>query len=72
MEDTTRQNRELVYDIVMSKTEEERFLICAEMYEDAKKLAEIGFPSNMPKQERETRIFQRIHGMTPEESVFGR
>ena len=39
MEDTTRENRQLVRDILMSKTVEDRFLICAAMYEDAKALA---------------------------------
>lgn len=62
MEDTTRENRRLVYDIVMSKTVEERFLMCAGMYEDAKALATIGMPQGLSETQREAFIFKRIHG----------
>ena len=69
MEDTSLENRELVRDIVMSKTVEERFLICAQMYEDAKEFAKIEMPDDLSIQEQERYIFKRIHGCYPEESV---
>ena len=69
MEDTTQAAQQLVRDIVMSKTVEERFLMCAEMYEDAKEFARIGMPEGLSSVEQEEFIFRRIHGMTPAESV---
>lgn len=69
MEDTSRENRELVRDIVMSKSVEERFLMCAEMYEDAKELARIGMPSGLSDEEQESFIFEKLHGASPTELV---
>lgn len=69
MEDTTRATRELVRGIVMSKSIEERFLMCAGMYEDAKEFARIGMPKGLSTTEQEAFIFLRIHGMTPQELV---
>ena len=62
MEDTTPEIRELVYRTVMSRTEEERFLMCAEMFETAKEFAKIGMPEGLTKTERQTYIFKRLHG----------
>lgn len=67
MEDTSRENRKLVYDIVMSKTEEERFLMCAEMYEEAKMFARIGMPNGLSDAEQERFVFERIQGAHPTE-----
>jgi hypothetical protein len=53
----------------MSKSVEERILICAEMYEEAKEFARIGMPSGLSLEEQEIFIFKRIHGVTPAESV---
>jgi hypothetical protein len=53
----------------MSKTEEERFLMCAEMYENAKALATITIPQGLSKSQKEEFIFQRIHGANPEEFI---
>jgi hypothetical protein len=53
----------------MSKTAEERFLMCAQMYEDAKEFARIGMPVGLTPFEQEEFIFQRIHGSTPCELV---
>lgn len=69
MEDTSLENRKLVHDIVMSKTIEERFLMCAQMYEEAKEFAKIGMPDDLSRQEQDRYIFKRIHGCYPEESV---
>lgn len=62
MEDTTRENRRLVRDIVMSRTEEERFLMCAEMFETAKELAKIDMPEGLSAEEQKRYIFEKIHG----------
>jgi len=69
MEDTTYAAQQLVHDVVMSKTVEERFLMCAEMYEEAKEFARIGMPEGLTNEEQEVYIFQRIHGVTPIECV---
>ncbi len=66
MEDTSKENRRLVYDIVMSKTVEERFMMCAQMYEDAKSIARAALPSGLSQEEQEREIFKRIHGEYPE------
>ena len=69
MEDTTKESRRLVHDIVMSKTVEERFLMCAGLYEDAKELAKIGMPEGLSQLEQEAFIFKRLHGAGPAELV---
>lgn len=53
----------------MSKTVEERFLMCAEIYEEAKEFAKIGASNNLSDKEREIYIFTRIHGARPEELI---
>lgn len=53
----------------MSKSAEERLLLCAQMYEDAKELAKIGMPEGLTRFEQDRYIFRRIHGIFPEESV---
>ena len=53
----------------MSKTVEERFLMCAQMYEDAKEFARIGMPERLSDKEKQSFIFERIHGARPEELI---
>jgi hypothetical protein len=53
----------------MSKTVEERFLICAGMYEDARELARIGMPEGLSESEQEAFIFKRLHGVSAAELV---
>lgn len=65
MEDTSRQNRALVRAIVMSKTVEERFLMCAQMYEDASGFAKIGMAEGLSSTEQHDFVFRRIHGRDP-------
>lgn len=69
MEDTSKQNRALVREIVMAKTIEERFLMCAEMYEEAKEFAKVGMPEHLSTDESEIYVFERIHGATPLELI---
>ena len=69
MEDTTRESRRVVYDVVMSKTVEERFIMCAQLYDEAKEFAKIGMPDNLSKIEQDEFIFRRIHGMSPTELI---
>lgn len=69
MEDTTLEATRVVQNIVMSKSVEERLLICAQMYEEAKEFAKIGMPDGLSEIEQEAFIFTRIHGVSPLESV---
>ena len=71
MEDTTQAARELVREIVMSKTVEERVLMCAAMYEEAKEFAKIGMPDGLSSDQEQSFIFKRIHGSTPHDIVNG-
>ena len=69
MEDTTRESWRLIHDVVMSKTVEERFLMCAEMYDEAKEFAKIGMPEGLSQTEQEVFVFRRIYGMSPIEMI---
>ena len=69
MEDTTQAVRELVREITMSKTVEERVLMCAALYEEAKEFARIGMPAGISADQQQSFIFKRIHGFTPQEIV---
>ena len=62
MEDTPSEIRKLVRDIIMSKTEEERFLMCAQMFEDGKELAKIGMPEGLSGDEQAAYVYKRIYG----------
>ncbi|HEX6125490.1 MAG TPA: hypothetical protein VFZ23_08990, partial [Pyrinomonadaceae bacterium] len=55
----------LVREILMSKTVEERFLLAAAMYEDAKELARIGMPAGLSDEEQEAYVFRKLHGANP-------
>ena len=46
----------------MSKTEEERFLMCAQMFEDGKEMAKIGMPGGLSKSEQDAFVYKRIYG----------
>lgn len=62
MEDTSREIRQLVHRIVMSRSEEDRFLMCAEMHEAGKEFAKIGIPDGLSPEEERSFIYRRIHG----------
>jgi len=62
VEDTTREIRELVYRTVMARTEEERFLMCADMFETAKHFAGARLPSDLSEHECKRAVFKEIYG----------
>lgn len=51
--------------MIMARTEEERFLMCAEMFETSKELAKIGMPEGLSFDEQQAYIFKRLHGGSP-------
>jgi hypothetical protein len=46
----------------MSKNVEERFLICAELYEEAKEFAKLGMPERLSLVDQKAYVFRRLHG----------
>ena len=62
MEDTTSEIRAIVYNSVMARSEEERFIMCAEMFEMTKKFAEARLPVGLSDEERKRRVFKEIYG----------
>ena len=72
MEDTTPEIRRLVYQTVMARTEEERFIMCAEMFETAKAFARMNMPEGLSAEEEKRFIFERIYGEPmPVETLAG-
>ena len=69
MEDTTQESRKIVFDIVMSKSLEERFVMCAKLYEEAKEFAKLGMPEDLSPLEQERYVFRRLHGAHPRDLV---
>jgi len=61
LEDTSPEIRQLVRRIVMSRSEEERFLMCAEMHEAGKELAKIGMPDGLTSDEQKHYVYRRMH-----------
>ncbi len=53
----------------MARTEEERFLMCAEMFETSKELAKIGMPEGLSSSEQDAYIFKWLHGASPAELI---
>ena len=48
--------------IVMSRSLEQRFIMCAQMHEAGKEIAKIGMPDNLSQEEQKLYIYRRIHG----------
>ena len=46
----------------MSKTEDERYLMCAQMFEDGKELAKIGMPQGLSEYQQAAYVYKRIYG----------
>lgn len=69
MEDTPRHIRDLVYRTIMARTEEERFLMFAEMFETSKELATIGMPEGLTPKEQDAYVFSRLHNASPDELI---
>ncbi len=61
MEDTTLEIKRKFYEILMSRTEEERFVMCAEMFESAKELIAAELPEKASESERKKIIYGKIY-----------
>ncbi len=61
MEDTTFEVKQEFYEILMSRPEEERFLMCAEMYDVARAIAFSTMPENLTEKEQKQFIYKKIY-----------
>ena len=62
MEDTPRDIKQLVRETVMARSEEERFLMCAEMFEVAKEFAKVGLPKGLSPEDELTHVINKLYG----------
>jgi hypothetical protein len=62
MEDTPKQIKQLVYKTVMARTEEDRFLMCAEMFEVAKEFAKVGLPKGLSPDDEMKAVIKKLYG----------
>lgn len=46
----------------MARSEEARFLMCAEMHEAGVEFAKIGMPDGLSPEEQKRFVYRRIHG----------
>ncbi|MCU1290628.1 MAG: hypothetical protein JWN60_2857 [Acidobacteria bacterium] len=64
MEDTTPEIKRKFYEILMSRTEEERFLMCAEMYESAREIIVSEMPKDLTENDCKKYVYEKIHHET--------
>jgi hypothetical protein len=62
VEDTPAEIRALVHSTVMKLSEEERFLMCAEMFESSKNFIAECLPKGLSPEERKRAIFLKLYG----------
>lgn len=62
MEDTPREIKQKFREILLSKTEEERILMCAEMFDSAREIAISTMPDNLSEAEKKRFIYKKLSG----------
>lgn len=62
MNDTSPEVQALFREMIMSRSNEERFVMGALMFDDARELIIASFPANLPAPEFRQRLFTRIYG----------
>lgn len=62
MEDTPREIRQKFREILLSKTEEERILMCAEMFDSAREIAVSTMPDDLSEAEKKRYIYRKVSG----------
>lgn len=50
----------------MTRSEEERFLMCAEMHEAGKEFAKLEMPKGLTHREQRLYVFRRLYGVDPD------
>jgi len=69
MNDTSPEIAEMVREMMMMRSGEERFLMGALMFDAARELIIASLPQNLPPQEFKQRLFERIYGF-PLETIL--
>jgi hypothetical protein len=62
MNDTNPEVAELVRSKLMSRSGAERFIMGAQMFEAARRMALASLPCDLPPEELKRRLFERIYG----------
>ena len=62
MEDTTPQVKKILYKNLMERSEEDRFAMCADMFETSIELARVSMPANLNESEQRRFVFRAIYG----------
>ena len=62
MEDTTPEIKTIYRRLLMSRTEEERFIMCAEMFETAREIAIASMPKNLSEADQKRYIYEQLYG----------
>ena len=63
MTDTPPEVAEMVRSKLISRSGAERFIMGAQMFEAARRMALASLPSDLPPEEVKRQLFQRIYGM---------
>jgi hypothetical protein len=64
MTDTIPEVERMVREKIMARSGEERFVMGALMFDAAREMILASFPSNLPKDETQRRLFARLYGET--------
>jgi hypothetical protein len=72
MEDTTREIKEVHRQMLMSRTEEERFLMCSDMFEGGREIILSTMPPGLSEQDQKRYIYERTYGEPLPEDFFDR
>jgi hypothetical protein len=70
MNDTPPEVEEMVREMMMRRSGEERFVMGALMFDAAREIIIASLPRDLPPQEFKRRLFERIYGF-PLEKVVG-
>jgi len=62
MDDTSPEVEERVREMMMSRSNEERFIMGALMFDAARELIIASLPTDLPPSEFKRRLFERIYG----------
>jgi hypothetical protein len=72
MEDTPPEIREIYHQILMSRTEEERYLMCSDMFQTAREMIVSNMPPGLSEHDQKRYIYERTYGEPLPEDFFDR
>jgi hypothetical protein len=65
MTDTPSAIERMVREKIMARSGAERFVMGARMFDAAREMILASFPPDLPKEEKQRRLFARLYGETP-------